>query len=65
MASSNGEYCIEKMRVVMGSPRDSKLKMAVFITQIELAKSQYIVMNETSDPTDTRNKGLPNGQSLR
>lgn len=49
-ASSNSEYCIEKMRVMMSLPRDNKLEMAVFVTQVELVKS--IRCQETSCPTD-------------
>lgn len=39
MASSNGKDCVEKMRVMVSSPRDSKLKMAIFVTQVKLSKS--------------------------
>lgn len=39
MASSNSEYCIEKMGMMVSLPRDNKLKMAIFVTQVELVKS--------------------------
>lgn len=38
MASSNSKYGVEKVRVVVSSSRDSKLKMAIFVTQVELVK---------------------------
>lgn len=38
-ASSNSKYSVEKMRVMVSLPRDNKLKMAIFVTQVELAKS--------------------------
>lgn len=38
-AGSNRKYGVEKMRVVVSSPRDNKLKMAIFVTQVELVKS--------------------------
>lgn len=38
-ASSNSKYGIEKMGVMVSLLRDNKLKMAVFVTQVELVKS--------------------------
>jgi hypothetical protein len=39
MASSNSKYCIEEMLMMVSLSRDNKLKMAIFVTQVELVKS--------------------------
>lgn len=62
MASSDSKYCIEKMGMMVSLPRDNKLKMAIFITQVELSKVNML-SDETLCPIDVGS--LPNGQFLR